>query len=118
MDILNYLFVLASIGLGAFGWLAPRYTLETLDLQAGPTGMGQSEIRASAGALFIGMGLGALIIGSPAAFAMLGFCWLGASVGRATSLVLDGQSRKKWTFFGVEAVVGIAALTLNLPLAK
>ncbi|WP_322893734.1 MULTISPECIES: DUF4345 family protein [unclassified Yoonia] len=117
MDIINYIFVLASIGLGVFGWLAPRYTLETLDLQAGPTNMGPSEIRASAGALFIGMGLGALILGSPAAYAMLGFCWLGASVGRATSLVLDGQSRKKWTFFGVEAVVGLGALALNLPLA-
>ncbi|MFN3661901.1 DUF4345 family protein [Yoonia sp.] len=117
MDIINIIFVLASIGLGAFGWLAPRYTLETLDLQAGPSNMGPSEIRASAGALFIGMGLGALIIGSPAGYAMLGFCWLGASVGRATSLVLDGQSRKKWTFFGVEIVVGLGALAINLPLA-
>ena len=117
MDIINIIFVLASIGLGAFGWLAPRYTLATLDLQAGPSGMGPSEIRASAGALFIGMGVGALIIASPAAYAMLGFCWLGAAIGRATSLALDGQSRKKWTFFAVEAVVRLGALALNLPLA-
>ena len=117
MDIINIIFALASIGLGIFGWLAPQYTLDTLDLQAGPSGMGPSEIRASAGALFVGMGLGALIIGGPVAYAMLGFCLLGAAVGRATSLALDGRSRKKWTFFGVEAVVGLGALALNLPLA-
>jgi hypothetical protein len=62
MDIINIIFALASIGLGIFGWLAPQYTLDTLDLQAGPSGMGPSEIRASAGALFVGMGLGALIL--------------------------------------------------------
>ena len=56
MDIINIIFALASIGLGIFGWLAPQYTLDTLDLQAGPSGMGPSEIRASAGALFVGMG--------------------------------------------------------------
>jgi len=94
MDIINIIFALASIGLGIFGWLAPRYTLDTLDLQAGPSGMGQSEIRASAGALFVGMGVGALVLGGPVAYAMLGFCWLGAAVGRATSLALDGRSRR------------------------
>ncbi len=114
MDILNILFALVSIGLGAFGWLAPRYTLETLDLTAGPSGMGPSEIRASAGALFIGMGVGALILGGASAYAMLGFCWAGAAVGRATSLALDGQSTKKWGFFGVEAAVATAALWVNL----
>jgi hypothetical protein len=117
MDVINVIFALASIALGLFGWLAPRYTLETLDLQAGPSGMGQGEIRASAGALFIGMGVGALIIGGPAAYAMLGFCWLGAAVGRGTSLALDGTSRKKWTFFAVEIIVALGALFINLPLA-
>lgn len=114
MDILNIIFALLSIGLGCFGWLAPRYTLATLDLTAGPSGMGPSEIRASAGALFVGMGIGALIIGTPAAYAMLGFCWVGAATGRATSLLLDGQSRKKWVFFAIEAGVGLPAILLNL----
>ncbi len=114
MDILNIIFALASIGLGCFGWLAPRYTLATLDLDPGTSNMGPSEIRASAGALFVGMGVGALLIGGSAAYAMLGFCWCGAAMGRLTSLVLDGQSRKKWVFFLVEAGVGIPAVLLNL----
>jgi hypothetical protein len=117
MDFINLVCALASIGLGAFGWLAPRYTLAALDLQMGSSTMGASEIRASAGALFVGMGLGALILSGPVAYAMLGFCWAGAAVGRATSLALDGRSLRKWTFFGVEAGVAIVALAGNLPLA-
>ena len=114
MDLLDYLFILLSIGLGLFGWLAPAYTMRTLDLHKGETSMGPSEIRASAGALFIGLGVGALVLQSPLAVAMLGFAWAGAAVGRATSLIVDGQTRKKWGFFAVEAAVGLGAILTNL----
>ena len=114
MDLLNILFALASIGFGAIGWLAPGYTMDTLDLKQGETNMGPSEIRAASGALFVGLGLGALLIGTPVAYAMIGCAWTGAAVGRATSLALDGTSRKKWTFFGIEVIVGLGALVINL----
>lgn len=117
MEFVNITFALISIILGGFGWLAPRYTLAALDLQMGASTMGASEIRASVGALFVGMGLGALVLGGTSAYAMLGFCWAGAALGRATSLALDGTSGKKWLFFGVEAGVAAAALAINLPLA-
>ncbi|MDP5084290.1 MAG: DUF4345 family protein, partial [Yoonia sp.] len=114
MDIINIIFALLSIGLGLFGWLAPRYTMGALDLTAGATTMGMSEVRASAGALFVGMGIGALILGTSEAYLMLGFCWCGAAAGRLTSLVMDGQFRKKWVYFIVEAGVGIPAILLNI----
>jgi hypothetical protein len=114
MDILNIIFALLSIGLGCFGWLAPRYTMGALDLKGGDTTMGMSEVRASAGALFVGMGIGAIWLGTPEAYLMLGFCWAGAAMGRLTSLVMDGATRQKWTYFAVEAVVGVAAIVLNL----
>jgi hypothetical protein len=114
MDIMNIIFAALSIGLGCFGWLAPRYTLGALDLKMGETTMGASEIRASAGALFVGMGIGALLLGTPEAYVMLGFCWCGAAMGRLTSLILDGTSQKKWVYFIVEAGVGIPAILLNL----
>ncbi len=114
MDILNIIFAILSIGLGCFGWLAPRYTMGALDLTAGDSTMGMSEVRASVGCLFVGMGIGALILGAPIAYAMLGFCWCGAAFGRLTSLVLDGQSQKKWVYFVVEAAVGVPAVVLNL----
>ncbi|MEY1555427.1 DUF4345 family protein [Yoonia sp. R2331] len=114
MDILNIIFALLSIGLGCFGWLAPAYTMGALDLTPGKTSMGASEVRASVGALFVGLGVGALIIGSADAYAILGFAWAGAAIGRGTSLVLDGQSTKKWIYFAVEAAVAIGALWVNL----
>ncbi len=114
MDIINIIFAILSIGLGCFGWLAPRYTLDALDLTMGETTMGASEIRASVGALFVGMGVGALLLGTPEAYVMLGFCWCGAAMGRLTSLVLDGSSQKKWVYFIVEAGVGIPAILLNI----
>lgn len=113
MDIVNIIFAALSIGLGCFGWLAPRYTLGALDLFAGKTTMGMSEIRASVGALFVGMGIGALLLGTPEAYVMLGCCWCGAAAGRLTSLFLDGQSQKKWVYFVVEAAVGVPAVVLN-----
>ncbi len=114
MDIINIIFAILSIGLGCFGWLAPRYTLGALDLQMGDSTMGMSEVRASAGCLFVGMGIGALILGTPEAYVMLGFCWSGAAAGRLTSIMVDGASRKKWIYFVVEAAVGIPAILLNL----
>ena len=113
MDILNIIFALLSIGLGCFGWLAPKYTMGAVDLTDGGTTMGMSEVRASAGALFVGMGVGALLLGGPIAYAMLGFCWLGAAIGRLTSVALDGQTRTKCIYFGVEVFVGIAAISAN-----
>lgn len=114
MDILNILFALLSIGIGAISWVAPRYAMAALDLTDGGSTMGMSEVRASAGCLFVGMGVGALVLATPAAYVMLGFCWTGAAVGRLTSLLRDGQSRQKWTFFAVEAGVGLPAILLNL----
>ena len=114
MDIVNIIFAILSIGLGCFGWLAPRYTLGALDLHIGETTMGLSEIRASVGALFVGMGIGALLMGTPEAYVMLGFCWCGAAAGRLTSVIMDGASQKKWVYFIVEAAVGIPAILLNL----
>ncbi len=114
MDTINIIFAVLSIGLGCFGWLAPRYTMGALDLRDGETTMGMSEVRASVGALFVGMGVGALFLGTPEAYLMLGFCWSGAAVGRLTSLVLDGTSSRKWIYFIVEAGVGIPAIALNM----
>lgn len=115
MDLLNPLLALVSIGFGLVGWLAPRRTMRMIDLApgGGAAAMGLSEVRAASGALFVGLGVGALLLDAPAAYMMIGFAWGGAAVGRATSLLLDGRSRQKWTFLGVEALVAALALGLN-----
>jgi hypothetical protein len=116
MELINPLLALVSIVLGAIGWFAPRYTMEVVDLMPGPSPMGTSEIRAASGALFVGLGLGALVLGTPVAYAMVGFALGGAAVGRITSIVMDGATPKKWLFFGCEAAVAVLALAGNLML--
>ncbi|SMX24434.1 DUF4345 family protein [Boseongicola aestuarii] len=114
-DIINILLALASVGLGAVGWLMPRYTMDLLDMAPTNSTMGLSEIRAASGALFIGLGLGAIILNTPLAFAMVGFAWGGAAIGRLTSIVADGDaSRMKITFFAIEAAVASTLLAINL----
>ncbi|MEP0565206.1 MAG: DUF4345 family protein, partial [Paracoccaceae bacterium] len=101
--------------LGCFGWLAPRYTMEALDLQTNGSTMGLSELRASAGALFIGLGLGALYFGTPQSYAMVGFAWGGAAVGRVTSILRDeAPTRKTYVFAAIEIAVAALLLAINL----
>lgn len=115
LDLLNTVLALASIGFGLIGWFAPRYTMQLLDLRPEGSTMGVSEIRAASGALFVGVGLGAILIDDPLAYAMLGFAWGGAAVGRITSIVADEQpTRRTWGFFATEAVIAGALLAINL----
>lgn len=115
MDFLNYVGALLSIGFGAFGFLAPRFTAGVLDLETTKTNMGLSEIRASVGCLFVGLGLGALFLGGTTAYAMIGFAWGGAAMGRLVSCLNENRdNRKAWIYFAVEAVVAIVLLAINL----
>ena len=112
--ILDLLLAIATIGFGAAGWLAPGWTMEKVDLSDTGSTMGLSEVRAASGALFVVAGLAAILIGSPTAYAMLGFVWLGGALGRATSLLLDGRTTRKWGFFGTEAVFAALLILPNL----
>ena len=114
ISFVNYGLAGVSILFGALGWLAPRYTMDTVDLRDGGSTMGRSEVRAASGALFVMTGLGALWLDTPSAYAMVGFVWAGGALGRATSLVLDGRTRLKWIFFASELTVATLALALNL----
>ncbi|MEM9796936.1 MAG: DUF4345 family protein [Pseudomonadota bacterium] len=112
--LLNMLIALASIGFGAAGWLAPAWTMRTVGLSDDGSTMGMSEVRAASGALFVIAGIGALLLGSPAAYAMLGFVWLGGGLGRVTSLILDGTTTRKWGFFATELVIGSLGVAMNI----
>ena len=114
-DTLNVLAALLTIGLGLFGFLAPRYTAVVLDLAPTGSNMGLSELRASVGGLFVLIGLGALWLGQPTAFLMLGFAYAGAAAGRLLSLFLDAPPRRKVMLFGgIEAVLALWLIAANL----
>ena len=115
MEILNPILALLTIAMGAFGFIAPRYTAAALDLTPGDTTMGLSEMRASVGGLFVVMGVAALLLGSPTAYAMMGMGFLGAATGRLISCLVDRPAESKaWVFFAIEAAMAAALIPSNL----
>ena len=93
---------LITIALGSLGSFAP------LLVSIEPRGkVGLSEVRATYGGLFLGMGLVALAVQSKSAFAVGAACWLGAALLRTASVLLDGsRSLKNLRAIGLEAGIG------------
>ncbi len=115
IDIVNIIAALLTIGFGLFGFLAPRYTAGALDLEPTSTTMGLSEMRASVGGLFVVAGLAALWLGEPLGYAMIGFAFAGAALGRVLSLVFDKPPvGKVLVFGGIEAALALWLLVANL----
>ncbi len=114
-DLLNHLAAALTVAFGLFGFLAPRYTAAALDLEPGATTMGLSELRASVGGLFVVAGLAALWLNTPPTWAMLGFAYAGATLGRMVSLWRDAPPVPKVLLFGgIEAALAIWLLSANL----
>jgi hypothetical protein len=114
-DFLNILCALLTIGFGLFGFLAPRYTASALDLATTDSTMGLSEMRASVGGLFVVAGAAALWLDAPLAYAMIGFAFVGAALGRVLSLIFDKPPLAKVLVFGgIEAALAACLLTVNL----
>lgn len=115
LTTINVIGALLTIGFGLFGFLAPRYTASALDLAPTQSTMGLSELRASVGGLFVVAGVAALWLSSPMAYAMLGFAFAGAALGRALSLAFDAPPVKKVLIFGgIEAALAAWFLAANL----
>lgn len=114
IDLINIATALLTIALGLFGFLAPRYTASALDFAPTGTTMGLSELRASAGGLFVALGLVCLVSGAEGAYAMLGVAYAGAAAGRLLSIVLDRPPLRKATlWFGFEALPAVWLLAAN-----
>ncbi|MEP4246320.1 DUF4345 family protein [Tateyamaria sp.] len=115
IDFLNIIAALLTIGFGLFGFIAPRFTAEALDLAPTKSTMGLSEMRASVGGLFVVAGLAAITLGAPLAYAMIGFAFAGAALGRVLSLIFDKPPvRKVLIFGGIEAALSAWFLLANL----
>ena len=115
IEIINYLVALATVGLGLAGWLAPRWTMDVLDMKAGPTNMAFTEVSAASGCLFVGLGLGAIALNDPLAWIIMGLAYTGAAIGRVTSIFRDNAaSRQSWTFFSAEAALASWLVFANI----
>ena len=115
IDIVNILIALMTIAFGAMGFVAPRFAARALDLQPTTSTMGLSELRASAGGLFVALGLACLVFGGWT-FAALGVAYAGAATGRLLSMILDGPPQPKaLAWFLLEALPSAWLIALNWP---
>ena len=114
IPILNMIAAILTIAFGAFGFVAPKYTLGALDLATTTSNMGLSEMRASVGGLFVVFGAYLLIFPSREGFFFLGIAFAGAALGRFVSLVLDQPPVAKVAIFGgIELALAVALIALN-----
>jgi hypothetical protein len=114
IDYVNFAVAILTVGLGLMGWLAPRWTMNQLDMKAGPTNMAYTEVSAASGCLFVGLGLGAMLLDQPMAWVVVGLAYAGAATGRLTSIFRDdAASRQSWTFFGSEAALAAWLILAN-----
>lgn len=95
---------------GVYSLLSPKSTVGFTGL-APQGGRGISEIRSVLGGLFIALGVFPLVAGSPAAYAMLGWGYLGIALVRVVSIFLDKSSvRSNWISLVIEVVFGALLL--------
>ncbi len=114
--VINTILMAATIGFGLIGWFKPHYTMEKLGLQlVDGRRLGLSEVRAVNGCLFVVVGVAALIINEPLGFAMVGFMYAGAALGRISSFVMDksGEFLSR-SFAAAELAFAVVLLTINL----
>ena len=65
--------------------------------------------------LFVGLGLGEMMLNDPLAWVVRGIAYASATVGRVTSIFRDdAASRQSWTFFGCEAGLGAWLIIANI----
>jgi hypothetical protein len=107
MNAMGYLGAVISMFAGCLGLIWPQHVSRTVGLRI-PGRLGQSEVRATYGGLFIGAGAAVLLIASSDAALVLGAAWAGAFLARLISVVID-KSRTKENFAGliIEAVMAV-----------
>jgi Domain of unknown function (DUF4345) len=99
-----------TIGLGIIGLLKPMTIGPLVGIM--PTEpRGLSEIRATYGGLFIGLGGLALYAQDVKIYAAVGCGWIGAAIARICSIVVDRQM-SKMNIGGIVLEGGIALLLL------
>jgi hypothetical protein len=107
LKILQLIAVLLTIGTGVLALFWPRNIQGFTGLTApGPRGI--TEIRAIFGALFIGLGIAVLVLGTRQVYQMLGIMYLAIAAVRLVSIFVDKSSvQSNWISLATEIVVGV-----------
>ncbi len=107
MEWLPLLGALCTLALGTLGLVAPREIAGLVGIA--PEGMlGLSEIRATYGGIFIGLGVACLLFQQSEVYFAVGLAWLTAAASRTVSIFLDRAfSAKNAGGIIVEAGIGL-----------
>ena len=107
LKILQLIAVIATILTGLLSLVAPT-KIEGFTGIHPVGGRGITEIRAIFGALFIGLGIAALLLDKAVAYPMLGIMYLAIAVVRAISMVLDKSIENSNVIsLAIEIVIGV-----------
>jgi hypothetical protein len=102
---------LATLALGLLGLLAPARVASLIGIGADGA-LGRSEVRATYGGVFIGLGAACLALRAPEAFAVAAAAWLFASLARLASLAVERDaSGRNLGGVAVEGGIGLALLS-------
>jgi len=109
----EYLPIIASlftITLGVLGLFFPYKIANMVGIKE-KSEIGKSEIRATYGGLFLGIGISCLIISSQDAFVVAGLAWSSAAVARLCSILIERYYQSK-NLIGLAVEAGIGILFL------
>ena len=110
MDFVPLFGAVCTLALGALGLMAPHTVANLVGVV--PEGkLGLSEIRATYGGIFIGLGAACLWFQQPEVYVAAGLAWLLAAVSRTVSIFLD-QSFSSKNMGGVVVEAGIGLLLI------
>lgn len=104
--ILGSIGAAATVFIGLVGIIAPRFVANFVGLETDGA-LGRTEVRATGGGLFIGLGAALVMLESPEAYLAAGLGWIGAAAARLVSMAFERAVSFKYVrAFAFEAGVG------------
>ena len=111
IDMLPLIGAAITIGLGLLGFMLPDVAASMVGIEA-KCGLARSEVRATYGGIFIGLGVSCLWFQSYEMFLAVGIAWCLAAVARFIAIFIEHEASPK----NIGAMVleaGIGALFLS-----
>ena len=90
MDILPLIGAVITMGLGLLGFMAPGFVAGMVAIEA-ESGLARSEVRATYGGFFLGLGGSCLWFQSPAMYLVVGIAWCLAAVARLIAIFIEPE---------------------------
>jgi hypothetical protein len=107
LTVLKIIAALGTLATGALAIVRPAALTGFTGLSP-VGGRGLTEMRVSLGAVFAGLGLGALLLNAPAAYRLLGLMYLAMAVVRVPAMVIDKSvEQSNLISLAAEAVFGL-----------